>query len=146
MADPPFIVAERSLPSDSGPSFVRYYLVFLIVFGVQQYFDRMRYLHISPHKSGYGCNTSIFVTCNTPYHIIWDLSPSMAIHRAIWHGITPKHQVNTTSTKTDHLVAAYVLLWLLVSAFLLPCPPPGLFCRLSVAHQMDTSWDWPYHQ
>ena len=61
MADTPFIVAERSLPTGSGPRFVQYHLVFLIVFGVEKYFDGMRCLHISPHNSGYGCDTMIFL-------------------------------------------------------------------------------------
>ena len=139
MADPPFIVAERSLLSASGPSLIQYYLVFLIVtaFGIEQYFDGMRYIHVSPHNSGYGCDTSMYPNL---YDMIRDMiPPSIAIYHAISHRITQKRQTKTTSTKTDHLGAAYVLHWLLVSALFLPCLPPGRFYRPSVAHQMDTS-------
>ena len=144
MADPPFIVAETSLLSASIPRLIQYYLVFLIVFGIETLFDGMRYLRISPNNSGYGCDTSNF--CNLLYHITRDMiSPSTAIYYAIWPRITPK-QAKTTSTKTDHLVEACVLLWLLVSTLFLPCLPPGLFCRPSVAHQVNTSQNWPYHR
>ena len=81
----------------------------------------MRYLHVRPHNSGYGCDTSMYP--NLLYNMIWDMIPtSIAICYAISHRITARHQENTTSTKTDHLVAAYVLLWLLVSAFLALSP------------------------
>ena len=50
MADPPLIVARSSLQSASDPSFNQYYSVFLIVLGIEKYFDGMRYLHVSPHK------------------------------------------------------------------------------------------------
>ena len=133
-----FIVAEGSLLRASGPSVIQYYLVFLMVFGIEKYFDGMRYLHISPHNSGYGCDTSMYP--NLLYHMIRDMiSPSIPIYNAISHRITQKPKARTTSTKTDYLVAVHVLLWLLVSALFLPCLPPGLFCRPSVAHQMDTS-------
>ena len=50
MADPPLIVARSSLQSASDPSFNQYYSVFLIVLGIEKYFDGTRYLHVSPHK------------------------------------------------------------------------------------------------
>ena len=53
--------------------------------------------------------------------------------------MTRKHRAKTTTTKAEHLLAAYVLLWLLVSALFLPFLPPGLFGRPFDAHQMDTS-------
>ena len=138
MAYPPFIVAERPLLSPTGPSLIQYNLVFLLVFGIEKYFDRMRRPHITPKNSGYGCDTSMY--CNLRYHIVWDMiSPSIAIYHAISHRSTPKHQAKTTSTKTDHIVAVYVFFLFLVSALFLPCLPPGLFCRPSVAHHMDTS-------
>ena len=99
----------------------------VVVFGIENYSDWMRHLHISPHKSGYGCDTCMYP--NLLYHMIRDtIPPSFAICHAISHRITQKLQAKTTSTKTDHLGAAYVLLWLLVSALFLPCLPP---CFLS---------------
>ena len=90
MADPPFIVAERSLLSASGPSLIQYYLVFLIAFGIAKYFDGMRYLHISPHNTGNGCDISMYP--NLLYHMMWDMiSPYIAIFHAVTHRITRKH-------------------------------------------------------
>ena len=78
--------------------------------------------------------------------MVWDLiSPSNAISHAISHGITPKEQENSPSTKTDHLVAVCLWLWLIFSVLFFQCVQPDLFCRTSVAHQMDTSYN-PYHQ
>ena len=109
MADPPFSVAERSLPSASFPSLIQYYLMFLIVFGIEKKFDGIRNLHIGPHNSGYGCDISMHP--NLLHHMIWDIvSPSIATIHAILHRITAKHRANTTSTKNDPLVAAYVFL------------------------------------
>ena len=59
MADPPFIVVEGSLLSASGPRLIQYYLVFLIFFGIEKYFDGMRCLHISARSSGHGCDGSM---------------------------------------------------------------------------------------
>ena len=104
MADPPFIVAERSLLSASGPSLIQYYLVFLIVtaFGIEQYFDGMRYIHVSPHNSGYGCDTSMYPNL---YDMIRDMiPPSIAICHARSHRTITKHQAKTTSTKPTTLL------------------------------------------
>ena len=63
--------------------------------------------------------------------MIWDMiSPSIALFHALSHRIA-----------TKHLVVAYVLLWLLVSALILTGLPPGLFCRPSAANPMNTSQD-----
>ena len=98
-----FIVAEGSLLRASGPSVIQYYLVFLMVFGIEKYFDGMRYLHISPHNSGYGCDTSMYP--NLLYHMIRDMiSPSIPIYNAISHRITQKPKARTTSTKPTTLL------------------------------------------
>ena len=90
MADPPFIVADRSLLSASGPSLIQYSLVFLIVFGIEKYFDGMRYLYGSPHTPGYGCDTSMYP--NLWYHMIWDtISPSEILSWYVICDITPAH-------------------------------------------------------
>ena len=84
----------------------------------------MRYLDVSElvvsHDTGYDITIYPDIQCDiTPDH--------------------PKAQGKNNVNETDYLVAVHVLLWLLVSALFLPCLPPGLFCRPSVAHQMDTS-------
>ena len=79
---------RRSLLSASGPSLIQYYVVFLVVFDIEKYFDGMRCLRISPHNSGYGCDTS--VCPSLLYHMIRDISPSIAIYHAISHRITQK--------------------------------------------------------
>ena len=62
-----------------------------------------------------------------------DIGHDITIYRDISCDITPDHAKTPgklTSRKTYHLVAAYVLRWLLVSALFLPCLPPGLFVVL----------------
>ena len=95
-------------------------------------------------RSVYGCDSSM---CRKLwYHITWDMiSPSIAIYHAI-HRITQKHQARTISTKTDHLVAVYVLLCLLVSSLSSCLVWPGLCCRPSVAQQMRTNHSNSKHQ
>ena len=77
-----------------------------IVFGIEEYFDGIRYHDVSPKKSGHGYNVSIYRSFW--YRMIWDMiSRHIATYHATSHRITSKHQVNTNSTKTHHLVAVY---------------------------------------
>ena len=71
--------------------------------------------------------------------MIWDMiSRYIAIYHAMSHQITSKHQANTNSTKTHHLVAVYSCFFRLRL-----CPYLGLssvwlflssFCCLSAGH------------
>ena len=63
--------------------------------------------------------------------MIWDMvSRYIAIYHAISHRITSKHQVNTNSTKTHHLVAVYSCFFRLCL-----CPHLGWF---SVRHFLSS--------
>ena len=107
------------------------------MFGIEKYYDGIRYLHISPKHLGYGYDISIYRI------LLYRLTPGMmsrniAICHAISHKhrINSKHQANPNSTKTHHLVAVYSCffplyacphlglssVWLFLSFF---CCPPG---------------------
>ena len=108
------------------------------VFDIENFFDEIRCLDISPKNSGYGYNISIYRILR--YRMIWDIiSRYIATYHAISHRITSKHQAYTNSTKTHYFVAVYSCFFGFVSALILGCPPSGLFCRPSVVHQLDNS-------
>ena len=87
MADPPFIVAEMSLLSASGPSLNSGPFGVLNSIRYRDIFRRMRYLHVSPHTSGYRCDTLMYP--GLLYHMIWDTWYNITIYRDISCDITP---------------------------------------------------------
>ena len=133
------MVAERPLPSASGPSSTQYDVVFPYQTSVRsrKLFDGIRYLDMSPQTSGSGCDISI-------YPILWNrmerdmILRSIAINHATSHHlVTPKHQAKTTSTKTHHLVAVY---------YLSGAPGLAIFLVLPLSMSFNISQDWPYRQ
>ena len=75
-----------------------------LVFGIENCFDGIRYLDISPQNSGYGYDISIYRILK--YRMIWDMvSRFIAIYHVISRQITRKQQANTISTKPRGLFA-----------------------------------------
>ena len=99
------------------------------MFGIEEYFDGIRYLDISSKNSGYGYNISIY---RILWHrIIWD-TPEYDItkYRDTSCDIKPdtsKHQANANLTKPCHLVAVY-----------------SWFFRLCLCPHLRLSSVWPF--
>ena len=88
-----------------------------------------------------------------PYLVIsHDTGHDVTIYRDIpcdiTHTRSPRNtrHTNPNSTKTHHLVAVYSCFFRLCLCPHLRCVRVAFFCRSSAVHQLDTSWDWPYHQ
>ena len=78
-----------------------------------------------------------------------DKGYDITIYRDVSCDITPNHLETPGKYKFNENPpprCGLLLLFSAVSALILACPPSGLLRRLSIVHQLDTSYDWPYQQ